>query len=76
MSLTEASKRIHWSLGGRGLLGNVEVQLPEHWTPQDCGQDLGTSHHIGVSISLSRSGMDTFVTTIIRSRSNLLIHKK
>ena len=57
MSLTEASKRIHWSLGGRGLLGNVEVQLPEHWTPQDCGQDLGTSHHIGVSISFSRSGM-------------------
>ena len=54
MTLTEASKRIHWSLGGRGMLGSVKIQVPEGWSASDCGlHELASSHYIGVSRSWS-----------------------
>ena len=52
MTVTEASKRIHWSLGGQGMLGSVLIQVPEHWSPDSCGQqELHSSSFIGVSYS-------------------------
>ena len=52
MTLTEASRRIHWSLGGRGMLGDVRIQVPEHWTSSSCGQQMSSSHYIGVSVNI------------------------
>ena len=49
-TLSEASKRIHWSLGGRGMLGSVTIQVPETWSSSDCGHHLDSSHYIGVSV--------------------------
>ena len=47
--LVGASRRVHGLLGGRGMLGRVEVQVPGDWDQETCGTTLHTSHHTGVS---------------------------